>query len=46
MEAALGLAGQGYKVSLVEKKDFLGGHARKLNHTWNGEAVQPYVDDV
>jgi heterodisulfide reductase subunit A len=40
------LAGQGYKVSLVEKKDFLGGHARKLNHTWNGEAVQPYVDDV
>ncbi len=46
MEAALGLAGQGYKVTVVEKKDFLGGHARKLNHTWNGEAVQPYVDDV
>jgi heterodisulfide reductase subunit A len=44
MEAALGLAGQGYDVTLVEKKDFLGGHARKLNHTWNGEAVQPYVD--
>ena len=46
MEAALGLAGQGYDVALVEKKDFLGGHARKLNHTWNGEAVQPYVDDL
>ncbi len=46
MEAALGLAGQGYKVALVEKKDFLGGHARKLNYTWNGEAVQPYVDDL
>ena len=30
----------------MEKKDFLGGHARKLNHTWNGEAVQPYVDDL
>ncbi|HZK14187.1 MAG TPA: FAD-dependent oxidoreductase, partial [Desulfobaccales bacterium] len=46
MEAALGLANQGYDVALVEKKDFLGGHARKLNHTWNGEAVQPYVDDL
>jgi heterodisulfide reductase subunit A len=46
MEAALGLAGQGYDVAIVEKKDFLGGHARKLNHTWNGEAVQPYVDDL
>ncbi len=46
MEAALGLAGQGYKVSVVEKKDLLGGHARKLNHTWNGEVVQPYVDDL
>jgi len=46
MEAALGLASQGYDVSIVEKKDFLGGHARKLNHTWNGEAVQPYVDDL
>jgi heterodisulfide reductase subunit A len=46
MEAALGLAGQGYKVDLVEKKDFLGGHALKLNHTWNGEAVGPYVESV
>jgi len=44
MEAALGLAGQGYKVDLVEKKDFLGGHALKLNNTWNGEVVRPYVD--
>ena len=46
MEAALGLAGQGYDVAIVEKKDFLGGHARKLNYTWRGEAVQPYVDDL
>jgi heterodisulfide reductase subunit A len=46
MEAALGLANQGYNVALVEKKGFLGGHALKLNHTWNGEAVQPYVDDL
>jgi heterodisulfide reductase subunit A2 len=46
MEAALGLAGQGYPVHLVEKKDFLGGHALKLNETWNGEEVQPYVADL
>jgi heterodisulfide reductase subunit A len=46
MEAALGLAGQGYKVYLVEKKDFLGGHALKLNHTWRGELVQTYLDDL
>jgi len=46
MEAALGLAGQGYQVHLVEKKDFLGGHARKLNHTWTGEPVKPYLDDL
>jgi len=46
MEAALGLAGQGYRVAIVEKKAFLGGHALKLNFTWNGEAVRPYVDDL
>ena len=46
MEAALGLANQGYQVHLVEKKDFLGGHARKLNYTWLGEPVQPYLDDL
>jgi heterodisulfide reductase subunit A len=46
MEAALGLAGQGYDVALVEKKAFLGGHARKLNYTWKGEAVQPFVAEL
>ncbi len=46
MEAALGLANQGYQVHLVEKKDFLGGHAKKLNHTWVGEPIQPYLDDL
>ena len=44
MEAALGLANQGYKVHLVEKKGFLGGHARKLLTTASGETVQPYLD--
>jgi heterodisulfide reductase subunit A len=46
MEAALGLAGQGYKAYLVEKKEFLGGHALKLNQTWNGEEVRPYLDNL
>jgi len=46
MEAALGLADQGFQVHLVEKKDFLGGHARKLNQTWRGEPIKPYLDDL
>jgi heterodisulfide reductase subunit A len=46
MEAALGLANQGYQVHLVEKKDFLGGHARKLNNTWAGEPIKPYLDGL
>jgi heterodisulfide reductase subunit A len=46
MEAALGLANQGYQVHLVEKKDILGGHARKLNQTWAGEPIKPYLDDL
>ena len=46
MEAALGLANQGYQVHLVEKKDLLGGHAKKLNHTWAGEPIKPYLDDL
>jgi heterodisulfide reductase subunit A len=46
MEAALDLAGQGFKAYLVEKKDLLGGHARKLNHTWAGEPVAPYLEDL
>ncbi|MDP3182050.1 MAG: FAD-dependent oxidoreductase [Desulfobaccales bacterium] len=46
MEAALGLADQGFKVHLVEKKDFLGGHALELNHAWTGEAIKPFVDKL
>jgi heterodisulfide reductase subunit A-like polyferredoxin len=46
MEAALGLANQGYQVHLVEKKDFLGGHARKLLQAWTGEPVQPYLQEL
>jgi heterodisulfide reductase subunit A-like polyferredoxin len=46
LEAGLGLAEQGFQVHLVEKKDFLGGHALKLNHAWTGEEIQPYVSDL
>lgn len=46
MEAALALAGQGYPVTLVEKKDELGGHARKLMTAWDGQPILPYLDDV
>ncbi|MDD5642431.1 MAG: 4Fe-4S binding protein, partial [Syntrophales bacterium] len=46
LEAALGLAGQGFPVHLVEKKDVLGGHARKLLDAWTKEPVQPYLEGL
>ena len=46
MEAALGVAQQGFQAYLVEKDDQLGGVARKLNHTWKNDAVPPYVDHL
>ena len=46
MEAALGIAGQGCMVYLVEKTDTLGGNARKLHTTWQGEPIAPYLDDL
>ena len=39
MEAALGVAEQGYKAYLVEKTAELGGVARKLRSTWKGEDI-------
>ncbi len=44
MSAALSLAGQGFPVTLVERKDRLGGHARKFYRTWQGEEVQPFLE--
>jgi len=43
MEAALGLAEQGFVAHLVERQEFLGGTALKLNATWQGEPIGPYV---
>jgi heterodisulfide reductase subunit A len=43
MVAALGLADQGYPVTIVEAKDELGGHARHIRKTWRGDDVQAYL---
>ncbi len=43
MEAALGIAEQGYQAYLVEKSGQLGGVARRLRSTWKGESVAPYL---
>ncbi len=44
MTAALSLARHGFPVHLVERTERLGGNARRLHKTWNGEAVQPFVE--
>jgi len=46
MEAALALARQGFPVTLAEKQDALGGHARKLLSSWTGESIAPYLDEL
>jgi heterodisulfide reductase subunit A len=44
MTAALGLADQGYRVHLAERKARLGGNALRLHSTWRGGLVGPRVD--
>lgn len=44
MNAALNLAQQGFSAILVEKGTELGGLARGITHTIDGQEVQPYVD--
>jgi heterodisulfide reductase subunit A len=46
MEAALSLAEQGYPVTILEKKEVLGGHAGELLTTWKGESVSHYLDGL
>ncbi len=46
MKTAIGLADQGYETVLLEKSDQLGGNAWKLNHTWKGEEVRPYLEKL
>ena len=46
LNAALNLADNGYPVDLVEKTDGLGGNAHLLSHTWKGEAIGPYIEEL
>ncbi len=46
MNAALGLSGQGFQVVLLEKEAELGGFARKLHHTIEGDDIQAYLKKV
>ena len=46
MEAALTIADQGINVHLVERERVLGGQARNIGHTWQGEDVQAYLAKI
>ncbi len=46
MICALDLAQQGFEVSLVEKTEELGGMARQIHYTLEGNDVQAYVTDL
>ncbi len=46
MEAARNLSAQGFKTLLLERSAELGGNARNLNTTWNGQEVIPYLDNL
>jgi len=46
MNAALGLANQGFDAVIVEKEPNLGGLARELGHTIEGANVQDYMLDL
>lgn len=46
IKAALSLAHQGIEVNIIEKNNFLGGLARKIPETLEGENVQVFIDDL
>jgi len=46
MNAALGVAKQGFKVFLIEKERELGGLSRRLHHTIEGGDVQAYLKEL
>ena len=46
MSAALGIARQGYGVTLVEKSERLGGIARTLREFWDGRPVPPFLSSL
>ena len=46
MQAALGMAEQGFEVFLVEKEERLGGMANHLKAVIEGDPVRPFLDDL
>ncbi len=46
MSAGLNLADQGYETIIVEKKDKLGGTARRLHETWKNEDIKTCMQDM
>jgi heterodisulfide reductase subunit A-like polyferredoxin len=46
MNAALGLGKQGFEVVLIEKEKELGGMARKLHHTIEGNDIRAYIKNL
>ncbi len=46
MNAALGLAEQGYHTTLIEKSDRLGGNAWKIDKTAKDEKIRPMLEDL
>jgi heterodisulfide reductase subunit A2 len=46
MTAALNLAEQGFETHLVERSSELGGNARRLLTTWQGDPLPPWVDSL
>ena len=46
MTAARTLSRQGYRTHLVERDGELGGQARFINQSWQGEAVGPFLQDL
>jgi heterodisulfide reductase subunit A-like polyferredoxin len=46
MNAALGMAEQGFEVFLIEKEEQLGGMALRLKNTIEGAEIQPYIADL
>jgi len=46
MTAALSLADQGFKTTIVEKTSLLGGAARDIGHTWRGQSVPEFLNNM
>jgi heterodisulfide reductase subunit A len=46
MAAAQNMSAQGYRTTLIEKTDVLGGRARQLHETWRGEDIQSYLSEL